>query len=94
MRWMCRIDREIDSRTTYTHLKRTTTPMSRANLINFPNLMAEEGFLTYRETTPQGGRKRIYKPSEKTPDEESFRKALTCRIIDKSRSELEGNSRS
>ena len=66
--------------------------MSRATTINFLNKMAEEGYLTHREATTKGGHKRIYRPSPTAPDEETFRKALYQRIIEKARNELRGNT--
>ena len=35
------------------------------------------------------GHKRIYRPSPATPDEESFKRALSQRILEKVRTELE-----
>lgn len=55
----------------------------RATTINFLNRMSEEGFLTYREATTKGGTKRIYRPSDDAPDEESFRRSLAERITRK-----------
>ncbi len=92
MRWIWRIGREVDSRAAYNHLQESPTPMSRASAINFLNKMVEEGYLIYRETTTKGGHKRLYKPSPTAPDEESFRKALSQRILEKVRTELEGDT--
>jgi len=88
MRWIWRVDGEVDSRTAHAHLKASKTPMSRATTINFLNNMAKKGFLTYKETTTKGGWKRLYEPSEIAPDEEAFRKVLAERIFDKARKEL------
>ena len=83
---------ETDSRTTHNHLQTTPHPMSRATTINFLNKMADEGYLTHTETTTKGGHKRIYRPSPATPDEESFKRALSQRILEKVRSELKGDT--
>jgi len=83
---------ETDSRTAHNHLQTTPHPMSRATTINFLNKMTNEGYLTYTETTTKGGHKRIYRPSTTTPDEESFRKALSHRILEKARKKLEQNT--
>ena len=91
MRWIWKTG-ETDSRTAHNHLQTTPHPMSRATTINFLNKMAQEGYLTHRETTTKGGHKRIYRPSPTTPDEETFRKALSHRILEKARNELEGNT--
>jgi hypothetical protein len=88
MRWIWRADGEVDSRAAYVHLRGSSTPMSRAAAINFLNMMAEEGFLEYREATAKGGRKRLYRPSPEAPDEETFRRVLTDRLVDKARTEL------
>jgi len=88
MRWIWRADGEVDSRAAYIHLRGSSTPMSRAAAINFLNMMAEEGFLEYREATAKGGRKRLYRPSPEAPDEETFRRVLTDRLVDKARTEL------
>jgi hypothetical protein len=53
--------------------------------------MADEGFLEYREATAKGGRKRLYRPSPEAPDEETFRRVLADRFIDKARTELAGD---
>ena len=88
MRCIWRADGEVDSRAAYIHLRGSSKPMSRAAAINFLNMMAEEGFLEYREVTAKGGRKRLYRPSPEAPDEETFGRALAGRIIDKARTEL------
>ena len=88
MRWIWRADGEVDSRAAHIHLRGSSTPMSRAAAINFLNMMAEEGFLEYREATAKGGRKRLYRPSPEAPDEETFRRVLTDRLVDKARTEL------
>ena len=80
---------ETDSKTAHNHLQITPHPMSHSTTINFLNKMANEGYLTYTETTTKGGWKRIYKPSTTAPDEESFRKALSQRILEKARKKLE-----
>jgi predicted transcriptional regulator len=66
--------------------------MSRAAVINFLNVMVEEGFLEYKETTAKGGRKRLYRPSPEAQDEETFRRVLTDRLVDKARTELAGDA--
>lgn len=91
MRWIWSANGEVDSRMAHDHLQKSETPMSRATAINFLNMMAEEGFLTYRETTTKGGWKRLYRPSPTAPDEEAFRRVLADRLIDKVRMELDGN---
>jgi hypothetical protein len=63
--------------------------MSRAAVINFFNMMAEKGFLAYREVTAKGGRKRLYRTSPEAPDEGSFRRVLADRIIDKARTKMQ-----
>ena len=88
MRWIWSVHREVDSRAAYTHIQGSETPMSRASAINFLNTMAEEGFLIYREVTTKGGWKRLYKPSKIASDEETFRRTITERIVDKARREL------
>jgi len=88
MRWIWRVDGEVDSRAAHIHLQGSSTPMSRAAVINFFNMMADEGFLKYREATAKGGRKRIYRPSPSALDEETFGRALADRFIDKARTEL------
>jgi len=88
MRWIWRIDGEVDSRAAHIHLRGSSTPMSRAAAINFLNMMADEGFLEYREATAKGGRKRLYRTSPEAPDEETFRRVLADRLIDKARTEL------
>jgi predicted transcriptional regulator len=90
MRWIWETG-ESDSRAAHDHLRTTPHPMSRATTINFLNKMADEGYLTHTETTAKGGRKRIYRPSPTAPHEETFRKALSKRILEKVRNELEGN---
>jgi hypothetical protein len=92
MRWIWRIDGEVDSRAAHIHLRGSSTPMSRAAAINFLNMMAEEGFLEYREATAKGGRKRLYRPSLSAPNEEAFRRVLAGRFIDKARTELAGDA--
>jgi len=62
--------------------------MNRASVINFLNMMVDEGFLKYREATAKGDGKRIYRPSPEAQDEETFRRVLTGRIVDKARTEL------
>ena len=91
MRWIWRIDGEVDSRAAHIHLRGSSTPMSRATAINFLNMMADEGFLEYREATAKGGRKRLYRTSPEAPDEETFRRVLAYRCIDKARTELAGD---
>jgi hypothetical protein len=92
MRWIWGAGGEIDSRTAHTRLKGSATQVSRASAINFLKKMAEEGFLTYRETTTKGGWKRIYRPSRTAPDEDGFRRVLAGRIFDRVRTELLGDS--
>jgi len=67
--------------------------MNRASVINFLNMMVDEGFLKYREATAKGDGKRIYRPSPEAPDEEAFRRVLADRIIEKTRTELAGDAR-
>jgi hypothetical protein len=93
MRWIWGVDGEVDSRAAYIHLRGSSTPMSRAAVINFLNMMANEGFLEYREATAKGGRKRLYRPSPAASDEEAFRRVLADRFIDKARTELAGDAR-
>jgi len=83
---------EIDSRTAHTRLRGSATQVSRASTINFLKKMAEEGFLEHREVTSKGGRKRLYRPSRVTPDEEVFRRVLAGRIFDRVRMELLGDA--
>jgi len=92
MRWIWRVDGEVDSRVAYIRLRGSSTPMSRAAVINFLNVMVEEGFLECREATAKGGRKQIYRPSPEAQDEEAFGRALADRIIDKARTELAGDA--
>lgn len=92
MRWIWSANGEVDSRMAYAHLQASETPMSRATAINFLNMMAEEGFLTYRETTTKGGWKRLYRPSPTAPDEEGFKRSMAERILRKVRRELAGNA--
>jgi len=87
MRWIWRVG-EVDNRMAHAHLQESETPTSRASSINFLNGMAEEGFLTYRDTTTKGGVKRLYAPSKIALDEEAFRKVLADRIFDNARKEL------
>jgi hypothetical protein len=88
MRWIWVVGGEVDSRAAYIRLRGSSSPMSRSSVINFLNVMAEEGFLVYREATTQGGRKRLYRPSSEAPDEETFRRVLAGRFIEKARTEL------
>ncbi len=67
--------------------------MNRASVINFLNMMVDEGFLKYREATAKGDGKRIYRPSPEAQDEETFRRVLADRIIEKTRTELAGDAR-
>jgi len=83
---------EIDSRTAHNRLKGSATQVSRASAINFLKKMAGEGFLTYREVTSKGGRKRLYRPSRVAPDEEGFRRVLADKIIGRVRMELLGDA--
>ena len=92
MRWIWSVNGEVDSRKAHAHLQESETPMSRATAINFLNMMAEEGFLAYRETTTKGGRKRLYRHSSAAPDEGAFRRVLADRLIDKVRRELAGDA--
>jgi hypothetical protein len=46
------------------------------------------GFIECREATAKGGRKRLYRPSPEAQDEETFRRVLTDRLVDKARTEL------
>jgi len=92
MRWIWSVDGEVDSRAAYIRLRGSSTPMSRATAINFLNMMADEGFLEYREATAKGGRKRLYRPSPEAQDEEAFRRALADRLVDKARMELAGDA--
>ena len=82
MRWIWRVG-EVDGRMAHAHLQGSETPTSRASSINFLDMMAEEGFLAYREVTTKGGRKRIYRPSPRVPDEEAFRRVLADRFKDR-----------
>jgi len=66
--------------------------MSKASVINFLNMMVDEGFLECREATAKGGRKRLYRPSPEAQDEEAFRRALADRLVDKARMELAGDA--
>jgi len=91
MRWIWKTG-ETDSMAAHDHLRTTPHPMSRATTINFLNKMAQEGYLTHTETTTNGGHKRIYRPSPIAPDEETFRKAISRRILEKVRNELEGGA--
>lgn len=93
MRWIWGVDGEVDSRAAYIRLQGSSTPMSRATVINFLGAMVEEGFLMRREATTKGGRKRIYRPSPSALDEETFRRVLADRFIDKARTELAGDAR-
>jgi hypothetical protein len=93
MRWIWGVDGEVDSRAAHVYLLGSSSPMSRAAVINFLNMMAEEGFLGYREITTKGGRKRLYRPSPEAQDEEAFRRALADRIIDKARTKLARDAR-
>ncbi len=67
--------------------------MSRASVISFLNRMVEEGFLEYREATGKGGHKRIYRPSEKTQDEEELKGMMAERIMRKVLGEMAANPR-
>jgi len=88
MMWIWSLNGEVDSRMAHAHLQASETPMSRATAINFLNVMAEQGFLAYREVTTKGGWKRLYWPSEIAPDEGAFRRIMAERIVDKARKEL------
>ena len=92
MRWIWGAGGEVDSRTAHTRLRNSTTPVSRASAINFLKKMAEEGFLTYREVTSKGGRKRLCRPSRVAPDEGGFRRVLASRIVERVRTELLGDA--
>ena len=88
MRWIWGVDREVDSRAAYVYLQGSSMPMSRASVIHFLNMMAEEGFLGCRETTTRGGWKRLYMPGPDVSDEWAFRRVLAGRFIEKARTEL------
>jgi len=93
MRALWEAEDEVGSREAHRHLKKAKTPMSRASVISFLNRMVEEGFLEYREATGKGGHKRLYRPSEKAQDEESFRRTMAERIMRKVLEEMAVNPR-
>jgi len=93
MRFAWNTEEEIGSREAHRHLRKAGTPMSRASVISFLNRMTQEGFLEYREVTDKGGRKRLYRPSEKAQDEGSFRRTIAERIIRKVLEEMAANPR-
>jgi len=78
MRWIWRVDGEVDSRTAHAHLKASKTPMSRATTINFLNNMVDQGVLSWRDATGKGGHHKIYYLE---PDEMGYRKYLARTII-------------
>ena len=54
--------------------------ISRASIINYLYAMAEEGLLTYTETTGKGGHQRVYTMKY---DETEFKQHIAGRIITK-----------
>ena len=54
--------------------------ISRASIINFLNLMVDEGALAYYEITGKGGHRRIYTAKY---DEEGFKRYMAKKIISK-----------
>ena len=94
MRWVWGVNGEFGSRAAHVHLLGSSTPVSRAAVIIFLNVMVEEGFIVYREATAKGGWKRLYRASPEAQDEEAFRRVLAYRIIDKARTELGDTLRS
>ncbi len=88
MRFLWGAGEEIDSRTAYEYLRKSGAPMSRASIIMFLNTMAEEGFIEYRDISSKGGWKRLYRPSQATPEEGSFRKRIIDMILEKVVNEL------
>jgi len=83
MRLLWGAGEEVDSRTAYEYLRKSGAPMSRASIIMFLNMMAEEGFVECRDVSSKGGWKRLYRASTAGPDEESFKQLIAGRIMDK-----------
>jgi len=76
MRHLWRTRKPMISRDAHLHLQEVggDVAKSRASVINFLNLMVDEGILDYTEETGKGGHHRIYSPIDRT--EQDFRETV------------------